>query len=184
MSINSIGSPLGAGSGVSEMVKRTMSEVDTNHDGQLSSSEFGTFLTHLLEGLSQKARPTNESSAPGSSTAVSFASAVKAATSDTPGAYYNVPGFELSKLQDTTHVNSKYTPAVRAFSQAVAAGSLASVTDSLANIVTYAKNNGFPDAKVTSDDAIDFGDGNGPIDTIVDVGGPNAHWWFHNNLDA
>jgi hypothetical protein len=165
------------------MVKRTMSEVDTNHDGQLSSSEFGTFLTHLLEGLS-KAKPTNESSASRSSTSASFSSAIKAATSDTPGVYFNVPGFELSKLQDTDHVNSKYTPAVRAFSQAVAAGSLKSVTDSLANIVTYAKDNGFPDAKVTSADAIDFGDGNGPIDTIVDVGSPNAHWWFHNNLDA
>lgn len=183
MSINSIGSPVGATSGLSEVVKRTMSEVDTNHDGQLSSSEFGTFLTRLLEGLS-KAKPTNASSAAGSTTTALFSSAIKAATSDTPGAYFNVPGFELSKLQNTEHVNTKYTPAVRVFSQAVAAGSLKSVTDSLADIVTYAQNNGFPDAKVHSADAIDFGDGYGPIDTIVDVGSPNAHWWFHNNLDA
>jgi hypothetical protein len=176
MSINSIGSPLGASSGLSEMVKRTMSEVDTNKDGQLSSSEFGTFLTHLLEGLSQKARPTNVSAA-----SASFAAAAAEAAAPA-GPYFAVPGFDFGKLQNTTHVNAKYTPAVRAFSQAIAAEGLASVTDSLSSIVTFAKNNGFPNAKVTSSDAIDFGDGEGPIDTIVDVGGPDAHWWFHNNL--
>jgi hypothetical protein len=191
MSINSVGSPDRAASGLSELIKRTMSEVDTNKDGQVSSSEFGSFLKHLLEGLSPKVRNrnhdlagTNQGSPDLASTAgsVLFASAVKTAASDGGGPYFNVPGFELSKLQDTTHVNDKYTPAVRAFSQAVAAGDLKCVTDSLTNIVEYAQSNGFPDAKVTSADCIDFGDGYGPIDTIVDVGSPNAHWWFHNNL--
>ena len=182
MSISSLGSPPSTSSGLSEMVKRTMSEVDTNKDGQLSSTEFGTFLTHLLEGLSQKARATNASS----TSVVDVRAVSSAATvwSAADGPYFNVPGFELSKLQNTSHVNNKYTPAVRCFSQCVAAGGLKSVSDSLPEIVAYAQNNGFPDAKVVSSDAIDFGDGHGVIDTIVDVGGPNAHWWFHNNLKS
>jgi hypothetical protein len=184
MSISSLGSPPSTSSGLSEMVKRTMSEVDTNKDGQLSATEFGTFLTHLLEGLSQKTRLTNASSAAVSSvsTAAGVTSKGAGVWSAADGPYFNVPGFDLSKLQNTSHVNDKYTPAVRCFSQCVAAQGLASVSGSLPSIVTYAQNNGFPDAKVVSSDAIDFGDGHGVIDTIVDVGGPNAHWWFHNNL--
>jgi hypothetical protein len=179
MSISSLGPPLSTSSGLSEMVKRTMSEVDTNKDGQLSTTEFGTFLTHLLEGLSQKTRVTNASSA-----AVSSAASASAVWSPADGPYFNVPGFELSKLQNTKHVNDKYTPAVRCFSQCVAASGLKSVSESLPEIVAYAQSNGFPNAKVVSSDAIDFGDGHGVIDTIVDVGSPNAHWWFRNNLKS
>jgi hypothetical protein len=112
------------------MIKRTMSEVDTNKDGKLSSTEFGTFLTHLLEGLSQKARPTSLSSASGLFTTA----AAEAATSAADGPFFNVPGFDFGKLQNTTYVSPKYSPAVRAFSQAIAAENLAPVSGSLSKI--------------------------------------------------
>ncbi len=89
-----------------------------------------------------------------------------------------VPGFDFGKLQDLTHVNDKYTPAVRAFSQAI--GGLPPVSSSLPAIVDYAKSHGFPKAQVTGADTIDFGDGHGKIDVITDVGGPRSNWWFNN----
>ena len=67
-----------------------------------------------------------------------------------------------------------------AFSRAIAAGNLPSVSGSLPAIVAYAQANGFPDAKVVKDDSIDFGDGHGAIDVITSVGGPDANWWFNN----
>jgi hypothetical protein len=176
MSINSLGAPASTGTALNEMIKRTMSEVDVNRDGQLSTAEFGTFLTHLLQGLAQGVKTSNLSR-------VSTAN-VGATSTPTPtplGPYYPVPGFVVSKLQDLTHVTDKYTPAVRCFSQALGSKNLKSVPESLPAIVEHAKNNGFPNAKIISHDCLDFGDGYGIIDVIVDVGGPKAHWWFNNN---
>ncbi len=101
-----------------------------------------------------------------------------------PGTYANIPGFDLGKLQDPTHQNSKYTPAVRAFSQAIGSGNLPPTSASLPAVVAYAQSHGFPNAKVTGSDSIDYGDGWGPIDVITDVGGPGAGWWFANNENA
>ena len=94
--------------------------------------------------------------------------------------YAEIPGFDFGKLTDLTHINAKYPPAVRAFSMAIKAESLSPASSSLSSIVSYARGNGFPNAKVAGSDTIDFGDGAGPIDVITDVGGPGAHWWFHN----
>jgi len=51
MSINSVS----ANTDVEQLVQRLVSRADVNQDGQLSSSEFGSFLTHLIEGISSKA---------------------------------------------------------------------------------------------------------------------------------
>jgi hypothetical protein len=48
MSINTVS----ANANVEQLVQRLVSQADRNQDGQLSSTEFGAFLTHLLEGVS------------------------------------------------------------------------------------------------------------------------------------
>jgi hypothetical protein len=50
MSINTIG----ANNNVEQLVQRLVSQADVNKDGQLSSTEFGSFLTQLIEGVSAK----------------------------------------------------------------------------------------------------------------------------------
>jgi hypothetical protein len=50
MSINTVSSK----TDVEQLVQRMVSQADANKDGQLSSSEFGSFLTHLIEGISSK----------------------------------------------------------------------------------------------------------------------------------
>jgi hypothetical protein len=50
MSINTVS----ANTNVEQLVQRLVSQADLNKDGQLSSTEFGSFLTHLIEGVSAK----------------------------------------------------------------------------------------------------------------------------------
>ena len=50
MSINTVS----ANPGIDQLVQNLVSQADVNKDGQLSSTEFGSLLTHLLEGLSRK----------------------------------------------------------------------------------------------------------------------------------
>jgi hypothetical protein len=169
MALNGVGSQNG---NVDRLINQLMSRVDTNKDGALSKAEFGTFLTTLLDSLAQPATlPTFPAS--------SVASAPLVARTPAASSTYNpVQGFVLSKLEDPTHVTEKYSAAVRVFSRAI--GGLSPKTESLPAIAAFAQANGFPNAKVTGDDTIDFGDGYGSIDVITDVGGPNANWWFNN----
>jgi hypothetical protein len=50
MSINTVS----ANTNVEQLVQRLVTQADLNKDGQLSSTEFGSFLTHLIEGVSAK----------------------------------------------------------------------------------------------------------------------------------
>ena len=50
MSINTVS----ANTDVEQLVQRLVSQADVNKDGQLSSTEFGSFLTQLIEGVSAK----------------------------------------------------------------------------------------------------------------------------------
>lgn len=88
-----------------------------------------------------------------------------AATGPQAGSFGEVPGFDISKINDLTHVNDKYSPALRVFSQGVAAGVPLTRGD-LSAQVQWAKSHGFPNAKQVGDDSIDYGDGHGPIDVI------------------
>lgn len=103
-----------------------------------------------------------------------------AALSTTPTTYA-IPGFDTGKLNDPNFKSDKYTPAVKHF--AAASSGLAPTAASLQQIANQAKAAGFPNAVVVGKDRIDYGDGNGPIDAIVDEGGPGAHWWFQNGPD-
>jgi len=79
--------------------------------------------------------------------------------------YAPIPGFDIAKINDPTHVNDKYSPALRAFSEAMAAG-IPLTRGNLAPQVDWAKSHGFANAKQVGDDSIDFGDTRGPIDLI------------------
>lgn len=50
MSINSVGSNAPQ---VDALIDRVFGQIDANKDGKLSSTEFGSFLTKMLEGMSQ-----------------------------------------------------------------------------------------------------------------------------------
>ncbi len=73
--------------------------------------------------------------------------------------YAPIPGFDLAKIND------KYSPALRAFSEAMAAG-IPLTRGNLAPQVDWAKTHGFGNAKQVGDDSIDYGDSRGPIDLI------------------
>jgi EF hand len=55
--------PLTAGATVQDLARTLMQTFDTNNDGQLTSDEFGTFLTKLLSGVSTAASTTATGSA-------------------------------------------------------------------------------------------------------------------------
>jgi hypothetical protein len=153
---------------IGQLVQRLITVADRNQDGQLSTSEFGSFLTSLISEP-----PTAVTDLKGTTSG-----AATARVAATAAPFNEISGFVLSKIQDPTHVTQKYSAALRAFSQAIAG--LKPVPESLPAIVTFAKANGFPDAKITKSDSIDFGDGIGAVDVIVDVDGPNASWSFQN----
>jgi len=75
-------------------------------------------------------------------------------------------------------VNDKYTLAVRHF--AAAKEGKPPTTASLEAIAADARAGNFPNAKVTGDDTIDYGDGYGEIDVITSVGTAGAGWAFQN----
>lgn len=86
-------------------------------------------------------------------------------TSTNTDPYGNVPGFDLGKLQDSTHQNGKYIQSVRTLSQFIGSGGQVT-RGHLDGLVAYAKAHGFANAHVVDDDEVDFGDGHGPIDVI------------------
>jgi len=91
--------------------------------------------------------------------------------------YGDVQGFVTDKLKDPNYSSAKYTPAAKAFSAAVGAGTPV-VRGQLDQTVAAMKAQ-FPNAKAVGDDKIDFGDGNGPIDVVQQ----NGSVWFQNGQD-
>jgi hypothetical protein len=163
MSINSIGSTPDIG----QLVTGLMDRVDANKDGQLSKNEFGTFLTSLLGGLQEKVASTGTASTTPLLTSIATPALTAAAGRST---YHPIPGFDLGKLNDPSHVTTKY-----AFGRAVQDLGLAPASSNLQAIVDQFNAAG-GSAKVTGDDTIDFGDGYGSIDVIFSVGDPEARW--------
>ena len=162
MSINSIGSTPDIG----QLVSGIMGRVDANKDGQLSKDEFGAFLTSLLGGMQAKASPTSPvNTVPLLASLTGHAAAASSRTSYDP-----IPGFDLRKLNDPSHVTTKYS-----FGRAVQDLGLAPASGNLQAIVDHLNARGGT-AKVTGDDTIDFGDGFGSIDVILSVGDPDARW--------
>jgi hypothetical protein len=157
---------------VSGMLDALFKSVDKNGDKQVSADEFRgqtattseSMTAPMLSGISQV------------SSLATAATSTTATTAAAAGGYAPIQGFDFRKLSDTTHQTDKYSPAVRAFSQALYAlkPDAAASRDHLAPIVDYVKQLGFPNATAVGDDKIDFGDGVGPIDVITS----SNQWWF------
>lgn len=162
MAINSIGST----PDISQLISGIMDRVDANKDGQLSKDEFGTFLTSLLGGMTEK------TGTPTANTPPIFVPVTTHGSAPTTGrsSYDPIPGFDSTKLNDPSHVTTKYT-----FGRAVQDLGLAPTSANLQAIVDHFNSKG-GSAKVTGDDTIDFGDGYGSIDVIFSVGDPEARW--------
>jgi hypothetical protein len=98
--------------------------------------------------------------------------AEKAAREAVPKTYINTPGWEESKLNDPTHQSVKYrflrTVQDMGITGTQARGNLQQVVDKM--------KAWYPNAKVTGDDTIDFGDGYGSID-VIQGNAANSWWW-------
>lgn len=169
MAINSIGST----PDISQLIAGIMDRVDANKDGQLSKNEFGTFLTSLLGGIDEKMKSIPTANTPPIIAPVANTPPIVVPNTVTPtgrSTYDPIPGFDTHKLNDPSHVTTKYT-----FGRAVQDLGLAPTSGNLQAIVDRFNANGGT-AKVTGDDTIDFGDGFGSIDVIFSVGDPEARW--------
>jgi hypothetical protein len=151
--------------GLSNLAAQLFNRVDANNDGTLSKNEFQSFLESLLHKID-----TGQTSGLGSeSAAVSPAGAGGSASR----VYQPMLGFDYTKLNDPGHTTPKYVFA-RATQDLDFAWDRASRSAGLQNVADYAKAHGYPDTKVTGDDTMDFGDGNGDIDVLTGDG----QWWW------
>jgi hypothetical protein len=152
---------------ISVLASAIFKRVDTNGDGKLNGSEFQTFLQSLVsqvedgtQGLGSEAAAVS----PGSLAAP-------------PRSYQPMLGFDYVKLNTPDHATPKYVFA-RATQDVNLAWDRASRSAGLQQIVDTVKQNGYPNAKVTGKDSIDFGDGAGDIDVLT---GDGAWWWGPKN---
>jgi hypothetical protein len=153
-----------ANNSISDLASRVFARVDANSDGRLSASEFQSFLEGLL-GQVGRAQTAGLGSA---------VSAAKAALDvPAPRVYQGMLGFDYVKLNTPTHTTPKYVFA-RATQDVSLPFDRASRSAGLQQIVDNVKQNGYPNAKVTGDDTIDFGDGYGDIDVLTGDG----QWWW------
>jgi hypothetical protein len=148
---------------ISVLASAIFKRVDANSDGKLDGTEFQSFLQNLIGDIGN-----------GTQGLGSQASALAARTlSAEPRTYQPMLGFDYTKLNDPGHTTPKYVFA-RATQNVNLAWNRASRSDGLQQIVDVVKQNGYPDAKVTGKDSIDFGDGNGDIDVLTSDG----QWWW------
>ena len=152
---------------VSVLASAIFKRVDANSDGKLSGSEFQSFLQDLIGKVGD--------GTPGLGSAAS-AIATGSLTAQ-PRSYQPMLGFDYVKLNDPSHTTPKYVFA-RATQDVPLAWDRASRSGGLQQIVDTVKQNGYPDAKVTGKDSIDFGDGNGDIDVLTSEG---TWWWGPKN---
>jgi hypothetical protein len=152
---------------VSVLASAIFKRVDANGDGKLNGAEFQSFLQNLLGKVG------NATSGLGSE-AAAIAPRAAAAENQT---FQPMMGFDYVKLNTLTHTTPKYVFA-RATQQVNLAWDRLSRSNGLQQIVDVVKLNGYPNAKVTGKDSIDFGDGNGDIDVLTSEG---TWWWGPKN---
>lgn len=149
---------------ISELIAKVMDRFDTDKDGQLSTGEFGHFLTGLLGGT-----PTGPSSAAGGQ-------AGPARPGQGGGEFRGkLSGFDFSKIDDPSirDANTSKYKAARIFQD------FKPMPESLPAVIDRLQAEGV-NAKQVSFDKIDFGDGYGPIDVIQGAypGGGVAWQWM------
>lgn len=138
------------------------SRLDSNKDGRLSKTEFHSFLEAVV-------RQVGDSRTSGIGTS---AGAVQT-QSTAPRTYQSMPGFDYVKLNTPSHNTAKYAFA-RATQDVPLGWDRPARSAGLSAIVDHVRGNGYPNARVTSDDKIDFGDGFGSIDVLTGHG----EWWW------
>jgi len=142
---------------VSNMANELFKRLDANNDGRLSTTEFQSFLEGLIQQVDNRR-------APGAGATVS-------ARADRT--YNPMPGFDTGKLNNPSHTTPKYVFA-RATQDIALGADRPSRSAGLAQIVTYVRERGYPDAAIVGDDSINFGDGFGNIDVLT---GGGSWWW-------
>lgn len=147
------------------LASQIFNRVDSDKDGKVSSNEFQTFLLQMLN-------KSGTSTADLTSQATAVSSAVSTATA-APKTYQAMAGFDTGKLNDSSHTSAKYVFA-RATQDVNLGFDRASRSAGLDQIADYVKKNGYPDAKVTGDDTIDFGSDVGNVDVLT---GSGSWWW-------
>jgi hypothetical protein len=151
---------------ISALASAIFKRVDANSDGRLDGTEFQSFLQNLIGGIGNSTQGLG-----------SQASALARTLSAAPTTYQPMIGFDYTKLNDLSHTTPKYVFA-RATQTVNLALNRTLRSDGLQQIVDVVKKNGYPDAKVTGKDSIDFGDGNGDIDVLT---GDGQWWWGPKN---
>jgi hypothetical protein len=152
---------------MSVLASAIFKRIDANGDGKLNGTEFQSFLQNLL-GKVGTGTPGLGSEA--------TAAAPRSATAEAK-VYEPMMGFDYVKLNSLTHATPKYVFA-RATQNVSLAFDRLSRSAGLQQIVDIVKQNGYPDAKVTGKDSIDFGDGYGDIDVLTSEG---TWWWGPKN---
>jgi hypothetical protein len=145
------------GGAVSNLASDLFTQLDSNSDGRLSSTEFQSFLETLLQQVDNRR-------------ALGAGATVGPRESRSYGA---MPGFNTAKLNNPLHVTPKYVFA-RATQDLNLGSTRAARSAGLEQIVEYVRARGYPQATVTNDDEIDFGDGFGSIDVLTAAG----EWWW------
>ena len=160
--------------GVSDVARSLFKALDKNGDQRISMDEFRNLLDVLIgdTGRPRKTRALGPVATASANEGGPIAKAVDAE----PAGFAPIQGFDFGKLTNVTYTSQKYSPAVRAFSQALLAlkADAAASRNHLDPIVDYVKQRGFPNAAAVGDDKIDFGDGVGPVDVITST----DQWWF------
>jgi len=159
MSINSTNSTTNT---IASLASQLFQRVDTDRDGKLNGTEFQSFLQNLLATLSNPA-----------TAGLGPQSTATAQTTVPANGYQGMLGFDFRKLNDLTHTTPKYVFA-RATQNVQTGYTRAERSSALNAIVADVKANGYPNATVTGDDTIDFGDGFGNIDVLTSDG----QWWW------
>lgn len=135
--------------------------VDADKNGQLSGNEFQSFLESLLNKVGS------------GGTGTGLGRLTSQATVSDNRTYQGMLGFDYVKLNTPSHTTAKYVFA-RATQDLDFAWDRPSRSAGLQRIADYAKERGYPDAKVIGDDKIDFGDGFGDVDVLTGDG----QWWW------
>jgi hypothetical protein len=165
MVTNTNNSVPGNSDGISQLISRVINRFDSNGDGQLSNTEFTQFLTGLLSGAGL-----------GSTTAAG-ASATASTTQPVPTGQYRsmLAGFDARKIDNPSipDANTSKYRAARIFQD------YPPQPESLPAVVERLRAQGI-NARQTDHDKIDFGDGFGPIDVILNSrpGGGDAWQWL------
>jgi hypothetical protein len=152
------------------LAQQLFKSVDANNDGKLNSVEFQSFLENLVGAMSNKTGGLGTAAAAATK---AVASANDTTPAESPRVYQGMLGFDYVKLNTPTHNTPKYVFA-RATQDIDFAFDRPSRSANLQKIADYAKEHGYPDAKVTGDDTMDFGDGFGNIDVLTGDG----QWWW------